>query len=81
MLTACLFLFPRRYDPKNHAHVAIREGIEVGNGLPLIPGAQVVVDALRTAGFEVIERDRRHADSGAAHRLTGPADACVRVEK
>lgn len=50
-----------KYDPANPEHVAIREGIEVGNGLPLIPGSQVVVDALKTAGFEVIEHFDMHA--------------------
>lgn len=46
-----------KYDPKNKQHVAIREGIEVGNGLPVIPHSSVVVDALRGAGFEITDRD------------------------
>lgn len=56
-----------KYDAKNKEHVAIREGIEVGNGLPLIPHYSVVVDALKKAGFEVVEHFDMHTSMHTNH--------------
>src|SRR5690349_7653438 len=56
-----------KYDPSNREHVAIREGIEVGNGLPVIPHYDVVVDALKTAGFEVVEHFDMHTTMHTDH--------------
>jgi sterol 24-C-methyltransferase len=44
-----------KYDAKNKKHFAIREGIEVGNGLPVLATAEKVLDSLRKAGFEIVE--------------------------
>jgi len=44
-----------KYDAKNKQHVALREGIEVGNGLPVLATAQQVQNALKKAGFEIVE--------------------------
>ncbi len=49
------FFITKRYDGNNPEHVALKEGIEVGNGLPELPKPQVVIDALKEAGFEIIE--------------------------
>ena len=43
------------YDKNNEKHVAIKEGIEVGNGLPTLATADEVVKALEKSGFEVLE--------------------------
>jgi len=43
------------YDPQNATHNAHKLGIERGNGLPDLETAAKVVQALRDAGFEVIE--------------------------
>jgi sterol 24-C-methyltransferase len=43
------------YDPNNADHVRIKEGIEVGNGLPTLVRAEVVIDAMEKAGFEVLD--------------------------
>jgi len=44
-----------KYDPDNEQHVAIKYGIEKGNGIPdLIPNREIIA-ALRTAGWEVLE--------------------------
>lgn len=48
-------VLPKNYDTKNKEHVRIKEGIEVGNGLPTLATPQVVVDAFEQAGFEVVE--------------------------
>jgi len=56
-----------QYDAKNSAHHAIREGIEVGNGLPLIPHYSVVVSALEAAGFDVIQHFDMHASMHSNH--------------
>jgi len=44
-----------KYDPKNQKHVALREGIEVGNGLPVLATGEGVKKALVKAGFELVE--------------------------
>lgn len=44
-----------KYDASNPKHVALREGIEVGNGLPVLATADGVKKALVKAGFEVVE--------------------------
>jgi len=44
-----------KYDAKNKMHVALREGIEVGNGLPVLATADGIKKSLRKAGFEILE--------------------------
>eukprot|EP00814_Leptocylindrus_danicus_P013893 CAMPEP_0116018034 /NCGR_PEP_ID=MMETSP0321-20121206/8407_1 /TAXON_ID=163516 /ORGANISM="Leptocylindrus danicus var. danicus, Strain B650" /LENGTH=404 /DNA_ID=CAMNT_0003488349 /DNA_START=61 /DNA_END=1275 /DNA_ORIENTATION=+ len=45
----------RGYDKDNEDHVRVKEGIEVGNGLPTLATAADVVKALEDSGFEVVE--------------------------
>jgi sterol 24-C-methyltransferase len=45
----------KNYDPKNKDHVRIKEGIEVGNGLPTLVGPEHIVDCLVKSGFEVLD--------------------------
>jgi len=56
-----------KYSSENKEHVAIREGIEVGNGLPVIPHYSVVVDALKKAGFEIVQHFDTHATMHSNH--------------
>mmetsp|Transcript_11192 Transcript_11192/g.21325 ORF Transcript_11192/g.21325 Transcript_11192/m.21325 type:complete len:402 (-) Transcript_11192:93-1298(-) len=49
------------FDPKNPDHLRIKEGIEVGNGLPTLATAAEIVKALEDSGFEVLE----HFDANA----------------
>lgn len=53
------------YDPNNKEHVRIKEGIEVGNGLPTLATPEEVKESLEKAGFEVIDyfdlNDNLHA--------------------
>jgi len=44
-----------KYNPKNPKHVSLREGIEVGNGLPVLATAEGVKKSLVKAGFELVE--------------------------
>lgn len=44
-----------KYDANDPEHVAIKKGIEIGNGLPDLEKPGVIVDALKKAGFEIIE--------------------------
>lgn len=44
-----------RYNPNNKDHVRIKEGIEVGNGLPTLATPEHIVDCLEKAGFEVLD--------------------------
>jgi len=43
------------YDVRNAEHVRIKEGIEVGNGLPTLVHYMVIVNNLKDAGFEVLD--------------------------
>lgn len=47
------------YDAQNETHRALKLGIERGNGLPELEPASVIVQALKDAGFEVIEHHDR----------------------
>ncbi|KAF0721254.1 hypothetical protein AaE_010116 [Aphanomyces astaci] len=42
------------YDPKNMHHIALKEGIEVGNGLPTLETPEQIAKALTDAGLEVV---------------------------
>jgi len=44
-----------KYDASKPDHVALKKGIEVGNGLPDLETPDVIVAALKKAGFEVLE--------------------------
>jgi sterol 24-C-methyltransferase len=44
-----------KYDPNNKDHVRIKEGIEVGNGLPTLQHYSHIIECLEKSGFEVIE--------------------------
>lgn len=44
-----------KFDPKNPKHQEIKKGIEKGNALPDIPHYSASIDALKKAGFEVLE--------------------------
>jgi len=43
------------YDENDPDHVRIKEGIEVGNGLPTLATSQDVIRALEESGFEVLD--------------------------
>lgn len=45
----------RGYDSANPDHLRIKEGIEVGNGLPTLATTQEIADALTDAGFEIVD--------------------------
>lgn len=44
-----------KYDPNNSEHKAIKLGIESGNGIPNLDTTQVVVEALKQSGYEILE--------------------------
>ena len=43
------------FDPRNAEHLRIKKGIETGTGLPALALTSEVCDALRKAGFELLE--------------------------
>ena len=45
----------RGFDKNNKDHVRIKEGIEVGNGLPTLATAADVIKSLEDSGFEVLD--------------------------
>lgn len=44
------------YQPNNESHVSLKEGIEVGNGLPTLATPAIIKANLEEAGFEVRSR-------------------------
>jgi len=44
-----------KYDPNNPEHVSLKKGIELGNGLPDLIKPGEILDAMKRAGFEVLE--------------------------
>lgn len=44
-----------KYDPNNKDHVRIKEGIEVGNGLPTLVHYKEIIRCMEAAGFEVLD--------------------------
>jgi sterol 24-C-methyltransferase len=44
-----------KYDANNPEHVRLKKGIELGNGLPDLQRPEDILDAMKTAGFEIIE--------------------------
>ena len=43
------------FNPLDKNHVRIKEGIEVGNGLPTLVGPEHVLECMEKAGFEIID--------------------------
>jgi len=58
-----------KFDSNNPVHVATREGIEIGNGLPVLATPDECINALKKAGFEVIDsfNAQRDAHAGPQH--------------
>jgi sterol 24-C-methyltransferase len=52
-----------KFDRNNRQHVATREGIEVGNGLPVLATTDECVQALTKAGFEVVDSFNAQQDA------------------
>eukprot|EP00904_Undaria_pinnatifida_P010566 jgi/Undpi1/663/HiC_scaffold_10.g04127.m1 len=55
------------YQPDNESHVSLKEGIEVGNGLPTLATPAIIKANLEEAGFEVVyaynANETTHSDS------------------
>lgn len=62
-------MLPHKYDPKNKDHVRIKEGIEVGNGLPTLATPDHIVDCLEKAGFEVLDHFDVNGNLHAANEI------------
>jgi len=58
-----------RFNPDNKNHVRIKEGIEVGNGLPTLATPAQVVECLEKAGFEVIDAFDANRNLHAANEI------------
>ena len=54
------------YDSSNPCHCQLKKQIEAGNALPNLPYISDIKEALKTAGFEILE--------ATDHALTGDAD-------
>lgn len=58
-----------KFDASNPEHTRIKEGIEVGNGLPTLATAEQVLAAVRAAGFEVLDAYDANADVHSPHQI------------
>jgi sterol 24-C-methyltransferase len=58
-----------KYDPKNRDHVRIKEGIEVGYGLPTLNTAELLVKCLEKSGFEVVDHYDANRGAHAANEI------------
>ncbi len=52
-----------RFDPDDSEHLRIKKGVEVGNALPDIASTTEICEALRAAGFELLEAFDRAPES------------------
>lgn len=59
----------RGFDKNNPDHLRIKEGIEVGNGLPTLAVAADIVKALEDSGFEVIEAYDANRNVHSEHEI------------
>ena len=57
------------YDSNNPDHLRIKEGIEVGNGLPTLATTQEIVAALEDSGFEVVDVFDAQKNVHSGHQL------------
>jgi len=58
-----------KYDPNNKDHVRIKEGIEVGNGLPTLVHYKEILKALEDSGFTVLEHYNANENAHAANEI------------
>jgi len=59
----------RGYDATNDTHVAIKEGIEIGNGLPTLATPAEVKEALEAAGFSLVDAYDANAGAHSIHQV------------
>ncbi|KAG5176250.1 sterol methyltransferase [Tribonema minus] len=62
-------VLPGKFDPEDKDHVRIKEGIEVGNGLPTLVYPEDVVAALEAAGFEVLDHYDANREVHSPHQV------------
>lgn len=58
-----------KYNPNDPDHVRIKEGIEVGNGLPTLATPAHIIECLEKAGFEVLEHYDANRNVHAANEI------------
>lgn len=57
------------YDANNKEHVRVKEGIEVGNGLPTLATSADIIKALEDAGFEVLDSFDANKNVHSKHEI------------
>jgi len=63
-------MLPKRgYDPKNANHIRIKEGIEVGNGLPTLVSPEEVLKSIEDSGFEILDHFDLNANVHSEHEI------------
>ena len=59
----------RGYDASDSKHVAIKEGIEIGNGLPTLATPAEITEAFEAAGFTVVDCYDANAGVHSPHQV------------
>lgn len=59
----------RGYDGKNQEHVRVKEGIEVGNGLPTLATSAEILKNLEDSGFEVLDSFDANCNVHSPHEI------------
>lgn len=59
----------RGYDANNKEHVRVKEGIEVGNGLPTLATSDEIYKAFEEAGFEVVDHFDLNQNVHSEHEI------------
>lgn len=63
------WIVTEKCDMSNPQHVAIKKGIELGNGLPDLQRPSEILAAMKEAGFEIIESRDLYADFNAEFEI------------
>jgi sterol 24-C-methyltransferase len=49
-----------KFDPQNSEHIRMKRGIEIGNGIVNLMNSSAVLEAVKKAGFEVLNHHDEH---------------------
>jgi sterol 24-C-methyltransferase len=57
------------FDGSNPDHIRVKEGIEVGNGLPTLATVKEIIQDLESAGFEVLDAFDTNRDMNSTFEI------------
>lgn len=77
------WIVTENYNSENSEHVALKKAIEEGNGLPCLTGTKPILDAMKEAGFEIIEGNDLNKNLHASNQTPwyDPLDGEFTIDK